>query len=282
MFNSQKIFRFISLVSVGAALSWANCYSNAQTASITLPFSTQHSSENPNYYYEEALKLALEKTEKSYSKLDIKFYPYALNNERQYANVKTNGGLDVIWSSSSRLREQQLIAVKFNLLRELSDYKVLLIRKADKENFAKINSVADLRQFKAGVVAQSQDTQILQRNSISITTAWDYDSMFKMLADKRFDYVIRGAQEIWPEVEQHKDENLIAEEKLLIGYKNPVYFFVNPKNEKLAKRIKAGLDIAEKDGSLQRLTLSLPAFKKGADEIRNKKRRLISLDAEDY
>jgi len=270
------------MVSIFAALLWSSCHSNAQTASITLPFSTQHSPENPNYYYEEVLKLALEKTESSHGKLDIKFYSYALSNERQYANLKTNGGLDVIWSASSRLREQQLIAVKFNVLRELSDYKFLLIRKADKEKFVKVNSVADLRQLKAGAVSQWQDTQLLQRNGISITTAWDYDSMFKMLADKRFDYAIRGAQEIWPEAEQHKDENLIAEEKLLISYKNPVYFFVNPKNERLAKRIKAGLDMAEKDGSLQRLFLSLPAFKKGADEIRNKKRRLISLDAEDY
>jgi hypothetical protein len=267
---------------IAIALFSQHSYSSTTTSFITIPFNNHNSSKDANYFYEEALKLALDKTEATDGKVTLKFYPYALSNEREQAVLKTNGGLDVIWGASSRLREQQLLAIKFNLLRNLSDYKILLIRKEDKEKFSTVTNVAGLRKLKAGTVAQWQDIQVLQRNSISLTTAWDYDSMFKMLAEKRFDYIIRGAQEIWPEAEKYEGINLIAEEKLLINYKSPIYFFVNPKNDKLAKRIKAGLDIAEKDGSLQRLFLSLPAFKKGNDEIHNKKRRLISLDAEDY
>lgn len=278
MLSSQKNYSVVNFLILCVALFWNSC--NAQTSSITIPFNAHHSPEYANYYYEEALKLALEKTEQSFGKVEIKSYPYALSSERQHAILKTNGGLDVIWISSSRLREQQLLPVKFNLMRNLSDYKILLIRKEDKEKFAAVYSLADLRKFKAGTVSQWQDTQVLQRNSMPLTTAWDYESIFKMLTEKRVDYVMRGAQEIWPEAEQYKDSNTIAEEKLLINYKLPVYFFVNPKNDKLAKRIKTGLDIAEKDGSLQRLFLSIPAFKKGEDEIHNKKRRLITLESE--
>ena len=102
--------------------------------------------------------------------------------------------------------------------------------------------------------------------------------MFKMLAAKRFDYMIRGAEEIWSELELHSNSPFMAEENLLIHYTLPVYFFVNPNNTQLATRLKTGLEIAQKDGSLKQLLLSLPAFKKGYEEIHNKNRTLITME----
>ena len=251
------------------------------TPSITIPYSVDHTSNSPNYYYEEALKLALIKTEATYGKLDIKFYPFSTGLERQHAILKTNGGLDLIWSSSTPLREEKMLAIKFNLLRELGDYRILLIRTEDKEKFATVRRLADLRKFKAGAIPEWQDTKTFQMNNMPFVTAWGYEPMFKLLAEKRFDYILRGPQEIWPELEQHKDLPIMAEEKLLIGYKLPVYFFVHPKNEKLAARIKKGLEIAQKDGSLKNLVMSLPAFKKGYEEINKKRRLLININEED-
>jgi hypothetical protein len=249
--------------------------------SITIPFNTYHTNEYPNYYFEEALKLALAKTEAAYGKLDIKYYTFSTGLERQHAILKTNGGLDLIWSASTPLREEKMLAIKFNLLRELSDYRLLLIRKEDKEKFAAVRYLSDLRKFKAGVVGEWQDTKIFQMNNMPFVTAWGYEPMFKMLADKRFDYILRGPQEIWPELEQHKNLPIMAEEKLLVSYELPVYFFVHPKNEKLAVRIKKGLELAQKDGSLKTLFMSLPAFKKGYEEVSKKHRLLINMNDAD-
>ncbi|MET0357135.1 MAG: hypothetical protein ABW044_10180, partial [Cellvibrio sp.] len=238
MSNRRSIFNLsLPAIIILNVLSWSSREAVSQTTStpfITIPYSAYHTPEYPNYYYEEVLKLVLAKTESEYGKLDIKFYPFSTGRERQRAILQTSGGLDVIWSSSSPLREEKLLAVKFNLLRELSDYKILLIRKEDKAKFASVKQLSDLRKFKAGTGSHWQDTKVLQLNSIPLVTSWDYEPMFKMLIAKRFDYMIRGAHEIWPELEQHKDLPIMAEEKLLVHYKLPVYFFVNLKSEKLA------------------------------------------------
>jgi hypothetical protein len=259
---------------------WLNieCFAQTPPQSLTVPFSAHHSPAHANYYYEELLQLALAKTEAQYGKTIIKFYPFYTGRERQRAILKNNAGLDIIWSPTNQEREQQLLAVKFNLLPELSDYKILLIRKEDKEKFSAVTKMADLRNFKAGTGLHWQDTQILQKNNMPLVKSWNYDPMFKMLAAKRFDYMIRGAEEIWSELELHPNSPFMAEEKLLIHYKLPVYFFVNPNNTQLAARLKTGLDIAQKDGSLNQLLLSLPAFKKGYAELHNKNRRLISME----
>lgn len=262
---------------------WANTQCHAQTfpSAITIPFSAHHSPEYANHYYEELLQLALAKTEDHYGKTMIKSYPFATGRERQRAMLKNNSGLDVIWSPTSKIREQQLLAVKFSLLGNLSDYKILLIRKEDKEKFSAVKKLADLRNFKAGTGLHWQDTHVLQKNNMPSVKSWNYDSMFKMLRAKRFDYMIRGVEEIWSELELHSGSSFVAEEHLLIHYKLPVYFFVNPNNTELATRLKTGLEIAEKDGSLHQLLLDLPAFKKGFEEIHNKNRIIINMENAD-
>jgi hypothetical protein len=274
------IFRSINcwlVISVCSALLLLLTQHTHAQSSITLPFSPYHTPVYANYYYEEALKLALTKTEDSYGKTEVKFYPFLAGRERQRAILKKNAGIDVIWSSSSRVRETQLLAIKFNLLRDLSNKKILLIRKEDKAKFAAVKNLADLRKFKAGTGSHWQDTHTLQNNNMPIVTSWDYEPMFKMLTAKRFDYMIRGSQEIWAEVEQHSDLPIMAEETLLISYELPVYFFVSPTNTQLAQRIKTGLELADKDGSLNKLFFSIPSFKQGYDEVNNKNRTLIKM-----
>ena len=282
MCHYKKYFQLLTTAILLVSLTFTHSKTFAQTtASITLPLPAHNTPDHPNHYYEAALKLALAKTESTDGKLEIKYYGFNTEPERQRAILKTNGGLDLIWGSSSTLREDQMLAIKFNLLRELSDYRLLLIRKEDKAKFATVKRLSDLRKFKAGTIAGWQETKVFQLNNIPSVTSWAYEPLFKMLVDKRFDYILRGPHEIWGELEQHKDMPIMAEEKLLIGYELPVYFFVNAKNEKLAKRIKKGLDLAEKDGSLKTLFMSLPAFKKGYEEVKKKNRVLIHLNDDD-
>jgi len=276
-------YRFCTYVISIFALLWLSTQSQAQTArnTVSIPFSAHHSPAYSNYYYEELLRLALAKTEDRYGKTAITFYPFATGRERQRAMLKNNSGLDVIWSPTSKIREQQLLAVKFNLLPILSDYKILLIRKEDKAKFSAINKLADLRNFRAGTGSHWQDTHILEKNNMPTVKSWNYDPMFRMLEAKRFDYMIRGTEEIWSELELHPNSPFMIEEKLLIHYKLPVYFFVSPNNSELATRLKIGLEIAEKDGSLNQLLLSLPAFKKGYAEVQKNNRTLITMESAD-
>lgn len=253
---------------------------NAQSAEILkIPYTGPKSPDTAYYYYEEVLQLALQKTEAAYGKVQLEYYPYAAGRERQRALLSQGKDLQVLWSSTSHEREKRLLAIKFNLLRGISDYKILLIRREDKNKFANVRDLVDLRRFKAGTGTHWQDTQVLAKNDLPFMTSWDYEPMFKMLAAKRFDYMVRGAQEIWSELDKHKDLPLMAEDTLLLHYPLPVYFFVNPDNKALAERLKTGLELAEKDGSLDKLFFSMPGFQRAYDEMQNKQRKLLTLDA---
>ncbi len=246
---------------------------------IRIPNSGPKNPDTANYYYEEVLQLALQKTEASYGKARLEYYPFVAGRERQRALLNQGKDLQVLWSSTNSEREKKLLAIKFNLLRGISDYKILLIRREDKDKFANLHDLTDLRRFKAGTGTHWQDTQILIKNDMPMVTSWDYEPMFKMLAAKRFDYIVRGAQEIWSEVDKHKDLPLMAEETLLLHYPLPVYFFVNPDNKILAERLKTGLELAEKDGSLDKLFFSVPGFQRAYDEVQRKQRRLIEMES---
>jgi hypothetical protein len=63
----------------------------------------------------------------------------------------------------------------------------------------------------------------------------------------------------------------------LLHYPQPIYFFVNKSNKKLAKRIKKGLKIAQEDGSFDQLFFEFPEFKAAYDQLQSHNRRVIEL-----
>lgn len=98
-----------------------------------------------------------------------------------------------------------------------------------------------------------------------------------MLRVKRFDYMPRGAQEAWAEMELHQGEGLQVESTIFLHYRVPFYFFVSRSRPELAARIERGLRMAQKDGSFERLFNSIPAFQRGMAEIAARKRRVFEL-----
>ncbi|MES2822883.1 MAG: transporter substrate-binding domain-containing protein [Pseudomonadota bacterium] len=250
---------------------------NADIPALVIPHAAFHDITTANYYPEELLKLALQKTEASDGRVDVKFYPLSTGRNRSRVILMNKLGLDVLWSSSTHQREQQLLAIKFNLYQGISEYKILLIRKEDQKKFAKIKTLADLRNFKAGTGTHWQDTQILSFNNLPFVTSWDYEPMFKMLVAKRFDYMVRSSHEIWGEINRHPEWSLMAEQTLLLHYNQPLYYFVHKENIALAERILRGLNLAKADGSLDALRDSLPDFKMAVAEINSKHRTMIEL-----
>ncbi len=248
----------------------------ASTQYIFIPDAMSHDHIDLNYYPEELLKLVLQKTDATYGRTEIKFYPLIIGRNRARAVLMNKLGLDVIWSSSTHQREEQLLAIKFNLFKGINEYKILLIRNEDQEKFAKVQTLADLRHFKAGTGTHWQDTQVLTFNNIPFVTSWNYEPLFKMLAAKRFDYMVRGSQEISSELVLHPTLPLMAEQTLLLHYKQPLYYFVHKDNTILAERILRGLNLAQADGSLDALLESVPGYI-ALDELHSKQRRVFEL-----
>ena len=246
----------------------------AEPLRITIPQLAPSAHEHSRYF-PQLLRLALDKTRASDGPFEIQHYDQAMSGLRQFAELKNNGALNLIWDGTDPRREAELLPVRISLLRELNDYRVFLIRQDDQARFRAVRTLADLRQLTAGAGEGWPSTAVLRANNLPVVTSIGYEQLFAMLGGKRFDYMPRGVYEAW--FEQTRHSGLAIEETLFLHYHVPFYFFVSRKNPALADRIERGLRAAQADGSFDRLFHSIPSFKRSLDEIRAGKRRVIEL-----
>lgn len=249
----------------------------AQPLRIVLPMSAPGSEEH-TAYFPLLLRLALEKTEARDGPFVITYYGYDLTSPRRVLELQRNGAINVMWDGTNAQREHDLLAIRIPLIRELNDYRVFMIRRADEALFRKVRTLDDLRKLRAGAGFNWPSADVLRHNGLSVETSVSYHSLFPMLAAKRFDYLPRGVHEAWAEEKLHANERLMVEPSIFLHYRVPFYFFVNRTNTALANRIERGLRLAMADGSFDRLLNSYPAFRRGLAEIAARKRTVFELE----
>jgi ABC-type amino acid transport substrate-binding protein len=256
----------------------ANTPKHIKTEFIVIPSpNSLDSNGRPSGYFEKLLKLALSKTQTNDNPVEFHYFQHTPEKERLRMMLIQNQGIDLIWSSSNKKREKEMLAIKVNLLKGINEYRILLIRAEDQHNFDQVQTLEDLQIFLAGTGLHWSDTDVFEKNNFNVFTTGDYQNMFSALQRKRFDFIPRGIQEIESELKQYGHLNLIAEKNLLLHYSQPVYFFVNKSNKKLAKRIKEGLKIAKEDGSFDQLFFEIPEFKAAYEQLQNHNRHLLEL-----
>ncbi|MFO1388403.1 diguanylate cyclase [Cellvibrio sp.] len=275
--STQLLARAGALLTFITSATIASC-SYAETLRITIPHIEQ--SAPTAVYYPQVLQLALSKTEKTDGPFEVVQLSQMLTKARFEAEVKrkNNGLINVIWSNTNKDLESALIPIRISLLKDLTNYRVFLIRKGDQEKFSRVKSLNDLSTFKAGQGARWTDTEVLTANHLPVTTSPLFEPLFNMLLGKRFDYFPRGLDEIWSEAEMFEPKGIVIEQHLMLNYETARYFFVNKNNPKLAERIERGLRIAIADGSFDKLFYSVPGHKRGYEEIAHKKRLVLKLE----
>lgn len=243
---------------------------------VTQPF--EISAQAHEIYFYKVLELALQKTASTHGPYQLERFNRVLSNRRYIAEVSRDDGvIDIIWTMINPEREEKLLPIKVSLLRGMNSYRVFLIRKEDKQKFAAVQNLDDLKQYSAGSGSAWPDTSILLANGFPVITSAHYELLFTMLERKRFDYFPRGVYEVWNEHKAHSDKGFVIEETLMFYYHAPIYFFVNKKDTQLAERIEHGLKLAIADGSFDQLFFSTPGFEQGYKEINNKNRRIFHL-----
>lgn len=227
-------------------------------------------------YFPRLLALALAKT-RNEGPFEIVAFAQPLTSPRQNREIKNNGVINLMWDGTNLQRETELYPIKIPLLRHLNDYRVFLIRAEDKERFAAITTLDQLRTLKAGAGVNWPSTAILKANGIPVVTSIAYDYLFPMLRAKRFDYMPRGVYEAFNEQRMNTVHELVVEPTIFLHYEVPFYFFVSRSNVALGQRVERGLRIALRDGSFDRLFRSIPAFAEAQAEIDARKRRIFEL-----
>jgi hypothetical protein len=196
------------------------------------------------------LELALKKSGTDY---DIHSYPRPMPQGAALSRLATGAGINVVWSMTSKDREEQLLPIRIPIDKGLFGYRIAFVREQNKSIISGVKGLDDLRAFAAGQGHDWPDTDILQGNGLKVTTSTAYEGLFAMLQAGRFDYFPRSILEIWDETGLAGKQQLVVEDKLLLYYPAAIYFFVNKKDSALANAIETGLNKAMTDGSFDAL-----------------------------
>jgi hypothetical protein len=214
-------------------------------------------------YPVQLLKLALSKT-----KSDIQLKPHAvfMLQVRAMREVERQSGLDIVWTMTSREREQALLPIRIPIDRGLLGWRLLLIDPAREPLFGAVHTFDGLKALRGGQGADWPDTTILRAAGLQIDESARYGDLFQKLAAGRIDYFPRSVQEIWGELDSHRDQGFVIEPTLALHYPTAMYFFVSKQRPELASEIRKGLEIALRDGSFEAL------FEKNFGEVLKRSR----------
>lgn len=180
---------------------------------------------------------------------------YSERNMKQARAVleleRDSGKLDIMITMTSPEREASLLGVPVPLTKGVLGWRIALVRKDRLHQFAGVRSAAQLKKFVAGQGHDWPDTAILRANGLPVEVSSTYEGMFKMLEAGRIDYFPRAVQQVFDENDKYPA--LAVDPHIALRYPTDAYFFVNPRNRRLAADIQRGLSAARADGSFDRL-----------------------------
>jgi hypothetical protein len=234
-----------------------------------------YSSNEVDDYYELLLTLALEATVKEYGEYKLLPQSIQMVQQRSTRLLQNSSHIDVIWTMTSKDREERLQAVYIPLLKGLLGYRLFLIRKDEQHLFNHIQTAEQLKKLSIGQGISWPDTKILELNSFSVVKALG-NNLHDMLENKRFDLFPRSILEITNE--NISRPNLTIESNLLLKYPAPLYFFVNKDNQKLAKRLTVGLNRIIENGKFDEIFYSSKGPIKRMREQRLDERTVIEIN----
>ena len=221
------------------------------------------------------LQLALDEAG---AEVTLQPFPEAMNKARAI-KLLNSGGLDVVWMTSNREREQTLRPIRICLYKGLAGWRLALIHQDRLSDFANIHDLTTLRHRSVGQQEDWADVPVLRRGGFRVITVPKYDQLFSMLEKHRFDWFSRNVLEIWDEEQSYGRHQLVIEPHLLLRYPMAYYFFVRKDNEALAQRIEQGLLRAIADGRFDRLFNSY--FGAALQRAQLDQRRLLTLPNSD-
>ncbi|HJV23094.1 MAG TPA: hypothetical protein VJ570_10365 [Holophagaceae bacterium] len=232
-------------------------------------------------YHWEILRTALEKTLDTWGPFELRPGP-RMSESRQSFELKEGRSLTVMCLSTKPEMEATLLPVRIPVDKNLGGYCVFLIRREDQPRFTpeRIRTLDDLRKLSLGLGYGWIDVDILRRNGFKVVTGSDYDGLFTMLVNRRFDAFLRATVEVLDEVDQRKAAlpSLHIEENFILYYPLPMYFWFprTPEGERLRRRAREGMMAMIRDGSFDAIFRKHQQPK--IDRLHLKRRKIFRLE----
>nr|WP_136249609.1 amino acid ABC transporter substrate-binding protein [Ningiella ruwaisensis] len=201
------------------------------------------------------LSLILKTTEEEFGKCTLVDVG-GVSQKRQISWLdQNNDELDIAWLPASEQTNEILTPIPVPIRKGLLGWRILLIHQDNLQQFESVKSLNDLNIFSAGYGSSWGDLSVMQYNFARVITSGNYDSLFEMLAHKRFDFLSRSIYEAYDETilrNTSKPEIIIAP-KIALRYPQVDFFYVSKSNQALAKRIHLGMDKLIRNGKFNTL-----------------------------
>lgn len=239
----------------------------------------ESSKDNRYEYHWEILKTALEKTKKKYGSFKMTKSKFMTEKRQAFELINKSNQLTVMYLDTKPELESELLPIRIPVDKNLAGYRVMLVRKEDQSKMNSIKTLSDLKKISIGLGYGWIDVDILKYNKFNVTTGSNYEGLFKMLVNKRFDAFSRSVVEISDEFEtrKHTLKGLKIEDSLLLYYPLPMYFWFskNFKGQRLAARAKEGMEIMIHDGTYDLIFTKFHGNK--AEKLHLKNRRVFEI-----
>jgi hypothetical protein len=206
-------------------------------------------------YKLDLLEEAMRKTSYKYGDFRIVTNVPQLNNFRAIDLLQTGEYLNVFIALTNYEWEEKTIPIRIPVRKGLSSYRLLLVHKDDLKKFEKIHTIEDLKKMSVGSKIGWSLTSVLEKAGFNVISGVRYDGIFLMLNAHRFDFLMRGVNEIYDEMDQIGGflHDIRIEPGIAVYLPSPTYVFVSPQFPELARRLEEGLELMVEDGTLDAL-----------------------------
>lgn len=220
----------------------------------------------------------LEKTKPLYGSYNLNVHLVNINQDRHLIELSSGELINIAFQLTTNKAENTSIPIKIPMDKGVRNYRLLLTHQDNVEKMSSINSIDELKNYKSGLLYSWVTTSIFRHHQFTIQELPTYEGMFKLLSAKRIDYTVRGVNEIYNELDLVTPviSNLAVVPGIALYINSPSYIFVSKRFPRLAKRIKTGLELMIKDGSLDQLINQY--FKKYLDKAQLSSRKIITID----
>ncbi|BFM11537.1 transporter substrate-binding domain-containing protein [Simiduia litorea] len=219
---------------------------------ITLP-TPQSSQDTRGEYKNAVLYRALELTTSEYGPYQVNLNGPSMNRKRALLEIQEGQLINVYFAPDDPSWRDLTLPILIPIRRGILNYRLLLIHQDNIDRFANITTLEELKALKMGAQYDWSTKSYLENYNFTIVSGGSYEGLFVMLENKRFDFMLRGAHEIFNEVSQRATTmpHLTVEPHLMLYIPTPTYTYVSPRHPRIAKRIQAGLEMMTKNGDLK-------------------------------
>jgi hypothetical protein len=249
--------------------------SQSQTSSLAVVYPNMNGKGQDNLGYK-MLELALGKSGRPYT---LTQHPAPANNERARTLLR-QGEVNVADFGSGAEYEKTFRAIYFPIDRGLLGYRISLIHYSLEAAFARVDTLAQLRHYRAGQGLGWSGIRTMQLAGIPVISSPTLESLFPMLEARRFDFLPLGLSEVYGLHEQYGDfaPSTLVDTHVLIVLRMARLFFVRHDSPELHASILLGLKRAFADGSFQRQLYSDPSVRRALVRAKLSQRSTITLD----